>query len=163
LPFFKLKGEMRTMDIKIGEKTYKIEFTFEAALYDDCVTSLFDLVANSADGSMQGDAGKVLVSMAGKPSTVATLFYAGLLEHNPVDSMSTAKELLKQYFNENKGKKDANFYGVFAALNKQMETDGFLDLIGLTAVLETLTENAKKLTAPKLQGHKKKAPSTLQN
>jgi len=166
LPFLKLKGEMRVMDIKIGEKTYKIEYNFEAALYEDCVTALYKIVTSSADGNLKQDSAEILKSIAGQPNTVVTLFYAGLMENNAVADTSVAKGLLKQYFIENKGNKEANFYGIYKLINKQMEDDCFFDLIGLSAVIAEMTENAEKLVAEKsaekqTQDHKPKK-STLQ-
>ena len=144
------------MDIKIGEKTYKLEYNFEAALYEDCVTALYKIVTKSADGNLNQDSAEILKSIAGQPNTVATLFYAGLMECNPVADITVAKGLLKQYFIENKGNKEANFYGIYKIINKQMEDDCFFDLIGLSAVIAEMTENAEKLVKKQAQDHKPK-------
>lgn len=150
------------MELIIGGTTYKFEYSFEAAQYDDCVTSLYKLLSDSAEGSLRNDSSKVLASVAGKPSTVATLFCAGLLENNKI-SKAESDDLLKQYIKENRGKKRGTFYGIFQMINKQMEDDGFLEMLGLNTMVEEMTEAAKKKQSISLQDHKKKQEKTSQN
>ncbi len=132
------------MKLVIGNTPYEIEFSFEASLCEDCVDQLFNYVGASADGALRQQSGTVFKTLSGTPSLVVTLFYAGLLEHNPVKNKDEAKELIKKYFYENKGKKNANFGCLFQELNQQMEKDGFFDLVGLTSAMEQLMEQIQK-------------------
>lgn len=134
------------MKLIIENKPYEIEFTYAAAMYEDCVDGMFKFIGGAVSGAVNKRISSVFKSLVGTPKLTVTLFYAGLMEHNPVESEKEAFELLKKYFYENKGKKDANFGGMFVELTKQMETDGFLDLIGLTEAMNQLTESANKQT-----------------
>lgn len=145
-------------ELRIEGKTYKLEYTFEASLYKDCVDKVFEIVSASADASLQQDATKVLATLAGNPGTVITLFYAGCIENNKLESEEEAKELLKKYFKEHKGEKTANFHSLFNKIQEQMTEDGFFDLIGLTQLTQEMTEAAKQM--PKQpQDHKRKLSS----
>lgn len=132
------------MKLIIGGKPYELEYSFNAAQYDDCVEQLFNYVGATVDGAIQRSSGSVFKTLSGTPNLVITLFYAGLMEKNPVGSREEAAALLKQYFYENKGKKEANFGGMFTEINKQMETDGFFGLIGLDNAMMQMEEAAKK-------------------
>lgn len=131
------------MKLIISGKEYKIEFTYAAAMYDDCVDGMFHFIGGTVSGTVNKQISSVFKSLVGTPRLTRTLFYAGLLEHNPVDNEEEAGKLLVQYFKENKGK---NYGTMFEEFAKQMETDGFLDSIGLTEAMNKLTEAAKKQT-----------------
>lgn len=145
------------MKLKIGEKDYELEYTFEAVLYEKCVEKIVELfgsvaAANEvANGKADDGAAKdALKQMVGIPRTTITLFYAGLLENNPVETEDAAKALLKQYFKENPDAENGNFYGMMTAIMGQMDEDGFFKQIGLTS------EEAE--SQPKVpQDHKSKA------
>lgn len=119
------------MNIKIGDKEYKLEYSFEAALYEECVGKVMNLFGGMAEAQNAKDNKEMIKEISAMPGTVVTMFYAGLLEHNPVDTEKDAKALLKQYFKENPEVKDASFYGMATTLIAQMEKDGFFKQIGL--------------------------------
>lgn len=136
------------MNMKIGNKDYKLEYTFEAALHEDCVEKVMNLFGGMAQAHENANNKEMIKEIAVMPGTVLTMFYAGLLENNPVASEDEAKGLLKQYFKENPDAEDANFYGMATAIIGQMEEDGFFKQIGLA------TEEKSQPMAP--QDHKKK-------
>lgn len=143
------------MNIKIGDRVLKLEFTFEAALYEECVEKVMNLFGGMAEAQDTKDSREMIKEIAAMPGTVITMFYAGLLEHNPVNAQEDAKALLKQYFKENPDAKDASFYGMATSLIAQMEKDGFFKQIGL------MTEEAGN--QPKTpQDHKKPVKGAIE-
>lgn len=145
------------MLLKIGGKDYKLEYTFEAVLHEKCVEKVVELfgsiaAANEAEeGTVSESIAKdAFKQMVGIPKTAITLFYAGLLEHNPVETEEDAKALLKQYFKENPEAEYATFYGMLTGILGQMEEDGFFKQIGLVEEPESQPKEP--------QDHKKKAP-----
>ncbi|MEI1255979.1 hypothetical protein V8Q34_14645 [Blautia sp. JLR.GB0024] len=141
------------MVLKIGEKDYKLEYTFEAALNEECIEKTISMFGGMADASKNMNNKDMLKEIASMPKTVVSLFYAGLLEHNPVETENDAKALLKQYFKENYEAKDANFYGMATAIIGQMEEDGFFKQIGLVKPEEE-EQDEEEQKIP--QDHKKK-------
>lgn len=145
------------MVVEIGNKKYELEYTFEAVLYEKCIEKVVELfgsiaAANEvASGKVDESVTKdVLKQMTSIPKTTITLFYAGLLEKNPVETEDDAKALLKQYFKENPDADNGTFYGMMAAIMSQMDEDGFFKQIGLM--------NEKQENQPKtLQAHKMRA------
>ena len=147
------------MNLKIGEKDYKLEYTFEAVLYEKCIEKIVDLFGSIAvaevaeeDKANESVTKDALKQMVGFPRTVITLFYAGLLENNPVETEEEAKTLLKQYFKENPDADAGNFYGMMSAILEQMEEDGFFKQIGLM-------DGPQKNQPKSPQDHKLKATS----
>ncbi|MFQ9515336.1 MAG: hypothetical protein ACLRZ9_05870 [Eubacterium sp.] len=153
--------------IKIGEKEYKLEFTFAAAEYKSIVQSMFNVMSgayivkngnvdddNSAMKAMFDGAGEMVAEI---PHIAKDAFYAGLLEHNTI-TKEQSNELLKQYMVENK----MSFRKVFEDIKKYMEEDGFFDLSGLNEIIkemnQTTEEETKTVKTP--QDHKKKSTST---
>lgn len=113
--------------IAICGKDYKLEYTVEASLYEDCVETMLSLfssmaVANNPEEAMKGLNGdersraeqgivSALKSQTYKiPQISLTLFYAGLMEHHgtgrngdrTILSKDDAKDLVYQYFDEHK-------------------------------------------------------------
>ena len=138
------------MNIRIGDKEYKLEYTFEAALHGDCVGKVMSLFGGMAEAQKGDNQKEMMKEIAAMPRTVVSMFYAGLLEHNPVDSEESAKELLKQYFKENPDGENASFYGMAMSIIGQMEEDGFFRQIGLSGETQQ--------TAANPQDHRRKAP-----
>lgn len=136
------------MKLEIEGKIYEIEYSFAAATCDDCINELYNYIGGTIDGALRQQSGAVFKTMAGTPNLVIALFYAGLLEHNPVENKGAAAKLLKQYFADNKGKENANFGGMFKAIMQQLEDDAFLDLIGLSGATEEISKamQEKKLS-----------------
>lgn len=144
--------------IKIEDKEYKIEFTFEAAECKDHVQNMFNvmsgayLVRRTEAGDID-DAGALKAMVDGSAEMVADIpkicrvaFYAGMLENNPV-SEDEAKGIMKKYMKENK----LSFYRLFNDLRKWMEDDGFFELSGLTEMIQQMNGAAEK-QAEKAQG-----------
>lgn len=148
--------------IKIGEKEYQMEFTFEAAECKGLVQSMFELLSGAyfakkglaSEGNKAATAAAMIDGtsemVADVPHICRIAFYAGLLEHNPV-SEGEAKELMKQYMKENK----LSFNKLFEDLKQYMEDDGFFDLSGLTDMIQKMNaaaeEKAEEIQKPKTE------------
>lgn len=134
-------------EITIKGKTYKVEYSIEASLYDECIEKVINLMSSFMDNP---DAGIVTVinSLSNLPKTTLTVFYAGLMEHHSdeIKSIEDAKSLIATYIKES----DTNFYEVLTNLIGCMGEDGFFKLIGL----ETMSQEAEKAKQP--QDHKRK-------
>lgn len=142
--------------LKIGDKEYKLEFSFEASMYSDCVSSVMKILS----GMSESDAESVISSMADLPKTAVTLLYAGLLEHHgyegdrAVPDKRTAKALAKQWILEQG--EEGNFYALMKLCIDQMGEDGFFKLTGLEDMMSP-TEDEEEKPVPKTpQDHKKK-------
>lgn len=141
-------------ELKIGNKVYKIEYTIEASLCNECTEKVTNLMTGFAVAETEDAKKQFISTIADIPQTTFSMFYAGLLEHHGEDadksvcSKDDAKKLLKQYLSENK----SSFYELMEILIEEMGNDGFFDLIGLTKMMEKVqTEEPKKP-----QDHKKK-------
>lgn len=140
--------------IKIGDKEYTLEFTFEAAECKGLVQSMFNVLSGAyilrnVGGAVGGTLSKeeentttFRCMIDGSSEMIADIphicrigFYAGLLENNEV-SEDEAKELMKQYMKENK----ISFHGMYELLKQCMEDDGFFDLSGLTEMIQKMNE-----------------------
>lgn len=146
------------LEIRIGNKDYKIEFTIEASLYKDCTEQVTLLMAEMFGGDTRSIK-DVISAMTNIPQTTLTMFYAGLLEHHGEDgdgsvlSVSDAKRLIKQFMAENKDNERGNFFGVMQILIEQMGEDGFFKQIGLEQAASGVQTKKPKKTP---QDHKKK-------
>lgn len=153
--------------IKIGEKEYTLEFTFEAAEHKNLVQMMFNvlsgayIVRNGKSDEMIASAmiNGVSEMVADIPHISRTAFFAGLQENNPV-SEEEARTLMKQYMKENK----LSFNGLYEFLKGCMEEDGFFDLSGIAVMVEQMSqsmqEQTREKTAKAPQDHKKKSTST---
>lgn len=151
---------MKTLNI--GGKEYKIEFTMEASLCNDCTEKVTGLMLKIAEADDKKAIKDMISTMSDIPQTSLTMFYAGLLEHHGPDgdgsvkSLKDAKALIKQYFNEHAEDGTGNFYDVLQILIEQMGEDGFFKQIGLEQMMNQ-TEEPKAKKEPKTpQDHKKK-------
>lgn len=136
--------------VKIGGKEYKLEFSFEASMYSDCVSSVMSVL-----GGLSGDDMRTqIASMSDIPKTAVTLLYAGLLEHHGDElSFKDAKLLARQWILEQG--EDGNFYALLKLCIDQMGEDGFFKLTGLEEMLTQEEEEVKPV--PKTpQDHKRK-------
>lgn len=141
--------------IKIGGKEYKLEFTFEASMYSDCVSSVMNILG----GLSAGDMHKQIAGMSNIPQTAVTLLYAGLLEHHSEDvpSLRDAKMLARQWILEQG--EDGNFYALMKMCIDQMGEDGFFKLTGLEDILNSTEDEEEEEVKPvpkTPQDHKKK-------
>lgn len=151
--------------IKIGEKEYKLEFTFEAAQCKDVVQSMFSIMSGAyfiRNGMQKKTVATAMIDgttemVADVPAIARNAFYAGLLEHNPV-SEEYAKQLMKQYMKENK----LSFTGLYEEIKQCMEDDGFFDLSGITEMVQQMNQSTEEQirTMKQPQDHKKKSTST---
>lgn len=135
---------MRT--ITIDGKDYKIEYSIEASLYEDCAGCLMELFINDGitEGSVQtgninNAVASIRKSLAGIPMRTLTLFYAGLMENQTI-TKAEAKELLKKYLKES-GKSYVDVQNELVAI---VEEDCFFELIGLDKVFKTEESNTNE-------------------
>lgn len=145
--------------IRIGSEDYKLEYTIEASLYADCVSSLTGLMADIDMFGTSNDIKKVLSGISNIPNTTLTLFYAGLMEAHgthpdgdgKVPDIQTAKQLIAKYIREHYEDETGNFFGIMQMCIEQMGEDGFFKLIGLESMMNTAMKKPKKVP----QDHKK--------
>ncbi|WP_277407829.1 hypothetical protein [Lacrimispora xylanisolvens] len=163
--------------LTIGGKDYKIEFSFEAAEYKDCVDRVFKIVSGSylmkngpseegekvsmATAIMDGTSDMV----SDIPKIAVTALYAGLLENNPVENEQEAKTLFKQFVKENPDDERASFWGMYDFLRECMENDGFFKLTGMDKVIAKMNEAAEEAEQKSKSGkipqdRKRKSTST---
>ena len=156
--------------LTIGGNEYKVEFSFEAAEYKDCVDKVFKVVSGGyimkrgitgkedksemATAMMDGTA-DMFSDMA---SLSITCLYAGLLQNNPVEDEKAARALFKQFVKENPDDERATFPGMYEFLKKCMEEDGFFKLTGLDKYLKDMSEAMEKAIK---EAEKEKEQSTL--
>lgn len=133
--------------LNIGGKDYKIMFTFEAALYKECTEKVTDLILGIAEGTATESLSVLKSSMSDIPGATIIMFHAGLMEENPTNDIAETKELLKQYFRENKDHETGNFYGFMQLLLECMGDDGFFKQIGLEQLSQTKEETEENTVA----------------
>lgn len=139
--------------LTIGGKEYRLEYSIEASLYADCVTSLMGMMADVENADNEKNVKKMLEGMSNIPQTALTIFYAGLMEAHglhpdgdgTVPDIQTAKRLISEYMKEHKGEDSGNFYGVMNMCVEQMVEDGFFELVGLNALMESPKKKQKKV------------------
>lgn len=161
--------------LTIGGKDYKVEFSFEAAEYKECVDRVFKVISGSyimkngptEDGEKVSMATAIMDGTSDMisdiPKIAVTTLYAGLLENNPVENEQAARALFKQFVKENPEDDRASFWGMYDFLRDCMEEDGFFKLTGMDKVIDKLNEAAEeqKSKSGKIpQDHKKKSTST---
>lgn len=163
--------------MEIGGVEYRLEYTMEAALYNECVEALVDFVGKTVaaqnlseltDG-LEEEKQRQVMEMAIKqsissltelPQTAITVFYAGLLEHHGPEGDGTvlnkkdAKALVKQYFAEHVEDGTDNFFDLINICMEQINEDGFFKRIGLEKILNQ--EQAEKKPKKTPQDHKRK-------
>lgn len=138
--------------ITVGGKEYTLEYTIGASLYDDCVTSVMQMLGSIAFTETQ-DAKDRLMSqmsvMGGVPRTTLNVLYAGLLEHHgtgefagddsdrTVTGIADAKRIAATYIKEHKETGDGSFMDIFSLCLECMGDDDFLTLIGIDKMMET--------------------------
>ena len=164
----------------IGGKDYKLEFTIEASLYDECTEKLIefmqtvsgngylDEIGKNATKEEISDAKKAFIrekisGICNIPSTTLSLFYAGLLEHhgpegdNSVRSKSDAKKLVRKYFEEHSEDGTDNFYDLLQVLLEQMGEDGFFKRTGIMRVFDEIGKAADGKKIKKIPKETQKA------
>ena len=160
--------------LTIGGKEYKVEFSFEAAEYKDCVDRVFKIVSGSylmkngpsEDGEKVSMATAIMDGTSDMvsdiPKIAVTVLFAGLLENNPVENEQAAKALFKQFVKENPDDERASFWGMYDFLRDCMEEDGFFKLTGLDKLVEKMNQEvepqSKSVKIP--QDRKRKSTGT---
>lgn len=158
------------LEIVIKNKTYKLEYTFEAVRHKQLLKMMFDIMSGAYTTKKilavkdENEANAVVAMLDGTSDMVADIpeiteiaFYAGLLENNPV-SKEEAKDLMKQYMIDYK----LSFNALYTQIKECMENDGFFDLSGINEMLKqmnkAITEGQdNKKVVP--MDHKKKSTS----
>lgn len=149
--------------LTIGGKEYKLEYTIEASLYNDCVSDMVSLLAEIQDAASKEDFRKTIREMSSVPQVAWTIFYAGLMEAHgnhsngdkTVPDKETAKQLLVQYIREHKGQEEGNFYGVMNMCVEQMGEDGFFELTGMDSMITKGTDLMTKMNRQQRRSMKK--------
>lgn len=141
--------------MEINGKNYRLEYTVEAALCDECIEKTMNLLMAIGDAENDQDIKKTVSTMSDIPKTALYLFYGGLLENHSdeIRGVGDAKKLISAYFKEHKGEEEANFYGLLTTCLTQMKEDGFFRQIGLeqavnqTEELKTIPMNRQQRRA----------------
>ena len=139
------------MILNIGNKDYKIEYSIEASLNEECVSQITDYISGVNRTEAKTPLHALLDNVKDKPSAVLSMLYAGLLENHGAEgdgtvmSKSDAKKLMKQYFIEHKEDGKGNYYDLYALLFGQIEEDGFFALIGLEQTINDMTTLVEKM------------------
>lgn len=136
--------------ITIGEKDYKLEYSFEAVEYKELVKRVFKRISGLEFTENAKDMEAVKTSefydgmvnaLSDTPNLCRIMFYGGLLENNPV-SKEEAKALMKQYMKDNK----LSYIDMFNEMRDCMEDDGFFDLSGITGLMSNAAEAMENMT-----------------
>lgn len=146
--------------LKIGSEDYKFEFSIEASLYGDCIEKITGLMMNVELGQDEASRKYLVSGLADIPSTAATCFYAGMLEHHgkeegdgKVPNLSAAKRLAVTLLKDENSEYE-NWYDILNLCMEQMSEDGFFGLVGLGDLLGTQT--------PKRKTARKKTPKAVE-
>lgn len=149
--------------LHVGDTDYKVEFTFEAA-ESDYVQAAFDYFSGAymlrgVSGNIKNEAlerieqvNAMISGISAMPKMAVSLLYMGLLEnHGPcgsatkdITNRNKAKDLYKQFCKENPENPIAMHSALFEALKGQMEKDGFFDRIGLSKMMENVSQATEK-------------------
>ena len=146
--------------LEAGGVPYRIEYTIEAALYEECIETVTNFMIGMGEASGEKDIRSLIKNMSNVPRITIIMLYAGLLEHHgmhadgdkTVKCFEDAKKIAAQYIQENKDSESGNFYGLMEILMKQMADDGFFRQIGLEQMMQETEPKTKKP-----QDHKKKS------
>lgn len=169
--------------LTIGGKDYKLVYSVEASLYQDCIDTLIGYLGNVGgiidekkltDGlekTAKIEVRRALVSglrdqILNLPNTALTLFYAGLMEHHGEDGDGTipdkraARRLVLKLFEEQKSVENGikDFAALLAVCMDQIAEDGFFKLTGLETIANTAAavkpNRAARRAAKKVSGPK---------
>ena len=141
------------MIMTIGNKDYKLEYSIEASLSDECISKVTGLMYQVYKAQTDMDIKELLTTgIVDVPQSALAIFYAGLLENHSdeIKSKAQAKELIKVWFKENK---DASWFKLMQDMIDAMGDDGFFKIIGLEDFLngepESQTESESETEATK--------------
>lgn len=167
------------MKLLINGKERTIEFTFEAA-ESELLQTVFDYFSGAYMFKGIRDSGSeleqkvaqmdaMISGISAVPKMAIDLFYIGLLEHHgpcgdttqDILSRDDAKMLYKAFGKENPENEISTQSGLFEALKKQMEEDGFFKRIGLEQMLEQM--KPEEQPQPKISQEYKKKSTEVSN
>ena len=141
----------------IDGQDYKLEFSIEASLRNECIEKITGMMASLASADDRNELKETLKGLSNIPNVALECFYSGLLEHHGysgdgrVKTINDAKQLIIKLFRDETSDVD-NWNDVLTICVDQMAEDGFFELIGLT----------EKKKMPKVpQDHKKKTPKKV--
>ena len=138
--------------IKVNEKEYVLEFSFEAAERKEVVQDMYNILSGtyiiknvsnrkSAKTTMFNGIAEMIADV---PKIARESFYAGLLENHKL-SESEAKDIMKSYMKENK----LTYNDLFEEIKVCMEDDGFFDLSGITKMIQILNQSLQEAMSEK--------------
>ena len=138
--------------IKVNEKEYVLEFSFEAAERKEVVQDMFNILSGTyiiKNASRSKSAGAAMLNgvtemVADIPRIAREAFYVGLLENQNL-SAAEAKEVMKSYMKENK----LTYNDLFEEIKTCMEDDGFFELAGITKMIQTMNQSIEKVKPEK--------------
>lgn len=146
---------------------YKLEFSFEAAMDNNCVQKMFEMLTGayiykSIPGSPTAEITEnmgIIATVEGfsrmfadTPMVCRIAFRAGLRENHPDLSDSEATELMKRYMKNKK----FGFNDLFNDLVECMEKDGFFKLTNLDEAIKRLTAGQEGESEENSQTEEKK-------
>ena len=165
--------------LTIGGKEYKLEYTMEAALYDEGIEKLVSFM-EKAFGGMDADENadmsdeeaaerqeramkKGIAGISNIPAVTLSVFYAGLLEHHgtgkngdrSIRSKEDAKDVLRTYLEEHEEDGTGNFYDLLMICVNQMGEDGFFKRIGLEKMMGIAESQTASLNRAQRRAKKK--------
>ena len=139
--------------IRINGEDYKVEFSIEASLYNDCIEKITGLMFDVDAGQSTNNIKQALSGISDIPNTAVHCLYAGLLEHHGTESgdgkvpnLATAKRLAAALLKD-ENSEYSNWYDILTMCANQMGEDGFFELIGLTGLMtgeETTQKRGRK-------------------
>ena len=144
------------IELTKGGRTWKLEYTFEAAHYQRCVEKAWDYFsgamalreAAAAEGKSQaeqqmGVMNGIINSMVAIPDLVLLFIYAGLIEHHgrEIKTEADARQWYKEYCLDYPETTDVD---MLEKIRQCMEDDGFFRRIGLDKMLESMKTDQKK-------------------
>lgn len=156
--------------LTIGGQEYKLEYTIEASLHEECIEKLMDFFTKTiglsaaqdiderhmSDDEIEKMRSQVIKNgisgISNMPSVAVSVFYAGLLEHHgtgrnadkTVRSKEDAKDIIKEYFQDHAEDGTDNFYDLLMLCFEQMGEDGFFKRTGLEKLMEQGAAPQKK-------------------
>lgn len=134
---------------------YKLEYSFEAALDNDCVQNMFNMLTGayiykSLPGEETTQNQGIVAAVEGfsrmfadTPKVCVSAFSAGLKENHPDLTLEESKALMKRYMKNKK----LGFNDLFNEIVECMEKDGFFKLTNLDEAIERLTAGQGEATA----------------
>ena len=139
--------------LNIDGREFKLEFSIEASLRNECIEKITGMMASLASADDRNELKETLKGLSNIPNVALECFYSGLLEHHGysgdgrVTTINDAKQLVVKLFRDETSDVD-NWNDVLTLCVEQMSEDGFFELVGLVD---------KKKSPKQPQDRKKKA------